>query len=175
MEHTQEQLNVAAAIRGRVRELRGRSGLKAAELADRLVELGVPWNRSIVANFEAGRRPNVSVVEWLALAQVLNVAPVHLLVPPDAPNDGAYEVTPNLSASVEDVRAWVRGYYPIKSDNLVQFNRETPREEWGWIRPRPSEELEDRLRAVQYNRAQLEERERQLKEELRARLGGEDG
>ncbi|MGW6785393.1 helix-turn-helix transcriptional regulator [Streptomyces sp. NPDC054987] len=175
MEHTDGPLDVAEAIRGRVRELRGRSGLTAAELANELKALGVPWNRSIVANFEAGRRPNVSVVEWLALAQVLNVAPVHLLVPPDAPNEGSYQVAPELTASVEDVRAWIRGYYPIKSANLVQFHRESPRDEWGSIHPRPSEELEDRLRAVQYNRAQLEERERQLKDELRARTGGLDG
>lgn len=166
---------MATAIRGRVRELRGRSGLKAAELAERLVDLGVPWNRSIVANFEAGRRPNVSVVEWLALAQALNVAPVHLLVPPDSPNGGTYNVTPKLSASVEDVRAWVRGFYPLATDNASQFHREAPRAEWGAVRMKPSDDLQERLEAVRANREQLEAYERQLLAQVQAQEAGQDG
>jgi transcriptional regulator with XRE-family HTH domain len=138
MEHTTEALAPVDVIRARVKELRGRSGMTAADLAERLAELGVNWNRSIVANFEGGRRPTVSVVEWLALAQVLNVAPVHLLVPTDAPAGTPYLVTPNREASVEDVRDWVRGIVPLYSDNPTRFRQETPPEEgfpFAWVRP----------------------------------------
>ncbi|WP_420035078.1 helix-turn-helix domain-containing protein [Streptomyces sp. cg28] len=157
---------VMEVLRARVKELRGRNGWSGADLGERLAELGVPWNRSVVANFESGRRPAVSVVEWLALAQVLNVAPVHLLVAPDASDGEPYRVTPDLVAPAQDVRAWIRGQYPISSDNLAQFHREAPSEEWGWITPRPAESVEDRLRAVQTNIARLGERERQLQAEL---------
>ncbi|MDX2675799.1 helix-turn-helix domain-containing protein [Streptomyces sp. NY05-11A] len=133
MEHTTEALAPVNVIRARVKELRGRSGITAAELAERLTALGVNWNRSIVANFEGGRRPGVSVVEWLALAQVLNVAPLHLLVPPDAPDDAPYLFTPQRWADVRDVRNWVRGFVAINSENPQRFFREGPREEWEYL------------------------------------------
>ena len=41
------------------------------------------WTRIVVTKLETGRRQSVSVEELLALAYVLNVAPVHLLVPWD--------------------------------------------------------------------------------------------
>lgn len=128
MKHTDDAAAPVETLRKRVKELRGRAGLTAVELADQLSKLGVPWNRSIVANFEAGRRPSVSVVEWLALAQVLDVAPLHLLVSPDAQATDLYQVTPNRTAPVPAVREWIRGYYPLNA-NAVQFERETPRGE----------------------------------------------
>lgn len=102
--------------------------MTGAQLAEQMVRQGVPWNRSIVANFEAGRRPSVSVTEWLALAQVLNVSPLHLLVSPDAKPEDAYQVTPTRAASVVEVREWVRGYHALNADETL-FERETPRGE----------------------------------------------
>lgn len=148
MEHTTEALAPVDVIRARVKELRGRSGMTAADLAERLADLGVNWNRSIVANFEGGRRPTVSVVEWLALAQVLNVAPVHLLVPTDAPAGTPYLVTPTREATVEDVRDWVRGIVPLNSENPQRFHQEVPPEEgrFPWVRPTDTHEWVDRKR-----------------------------
>lgn len=128
MKHTPEVAAPVETIRKRVKELRGRAGLTAAEVAEKLSGLGVDWNRSIVANFEAGRRPSVSVVEWLALAQVLDVAPLHLLVSPEARTTDLYQVTPTRTAPVMAVREWVRGYYPLNADE-IRFDRETPRGE----------------------------------------------
>lgn len=99
-----------AVIAGRVRELRRRRGWTAADLGARLTEHGVPWNRSIVANFESGRRPDVSVRELLALAVVLDIAPVNLLVPLGSE---PYQVTPDRTESADTVRAWVRGEQPL--------------------------------------------------------------
>ncbi|MFI0144381.1 helix-turn-helix domain-containing protein [Streptomyces globisporus] len=119
-----------STLRGRVKELRGRAGMSAEALSARLQGLGVKWNRSIVANFEAGRRPSVSVVEWLALAQALEVAPLHLLISPDAKatDEYAYAPEPGCTAPTPMVREWVRGYYPLNADP-GKFDRETPRNE----------------------------------------------
>ncbi|MFD5472927.1 helix-turn-helix domain-containing protein [Streptomyces sp. NPDC127105] len=169
MEHTTEALSPVDVIRARVKELRGRSGMTAADLAERLTELGVKWNRSIVANFEGGRRPTVSVVEWLALAQVLNVAPVHLLVPTDVPPETQYRIAPNREASVEDVRDWVRGIVPLYSENPQRWHQEMPPEEgfpFMWVRPTDSADGVDRKTMAL--RSWADERERR-------RLGGDDG
>ncbi|WP_187451767.1 helix-turn-helix domain-containing protein [Streptomyces parvus] len=166
-----EELDVMSVVRARVKELRGRNGWSGAELGEHLSAVGVAWNRSIVANFEAGRRPSVSAVELLALAQVLNVAPIHLLVPPDAEGDRLYEVTPALAAPVADVRAWIRGYYPLKADNLSQFHREAPRAEWGAVRMKSSNDPQEQLDAVRASLENLKDYERQLA----AQVGEQDG
>jgi transcriptional regulator with XRE-family HTH domain len=95
-----------------VKELRGRKGWSGAELGEHLSRLGIPWNRSVVANFESGRRPAVSVQELIALAVVLDVAPVNLLVPLDSE---PYRLT---SAGTEpfssgEVWRWMRGQQPL--------------------------------------------------------------
>lgn len=131
MEHTGEVATPVDTIRRRVKELRGRSGMTAADLASQLSALGVPWNRSIVANFEGGRRTTVSVVEWLALAQVFNVAPLHLIVPPHEPEDLQYQVTPAGTATIREVRGWVCGHWPLGGGNVAQFHREAPTPTWG--------------------------------------------
>ncbi|MFE1346984.1 hypothetical protein ACFW57_20600, partial [Streptomyces sp. NPDC058757] len=71
-----------------------------------------PWNRSVVANFESGRRPAVSVQELLALAVALDVAPVNLLVPLDSE---PYKVTPTGTEphSSGEVWRWMRGQHPL--------------------------------------------------------------
>lgn len=99
---------VMDAVRARVKELRGRKGWSGADLGEQLSKLGVPWNRSVVANFESGRRPAVSVQELLALALVLDVAPVNLLVPL---HSEPYQVTPKGTdpQNALDVWSWMRG------------------------------------------------------------------
>jgi len=108
------------AIAARVRKLRTDRGWSGRRLGEALSGVGVPWDRSIVANFENGRRPSVSVEEWLALAYVLDVAPMHLLVPP---HDGYLHVLPQAptdepassDAVIEtaSARAWISGSQPL--------------------------------------------------------------
>ncbi len=131
MKHTRVPIGPVETVRRRVKELRGRSGMTAADLAEQLSSRGVPWNRSIVANFEGGRRNTVSVVELLALGDVFNVAPVHLLVPVDAAADADYQVTPNSTATVEEVRRWICGEMPLGDGDVTQYHRETPRKPTG--------------------------------------------
>ncbi|MET9128613.1 helix-turn-helix domain-containing protein [Streptomyces antibioticus] len=101
-----------SVVRGKVKELRRRKGLTAAELGERLAELGVPWNRGIVTNFELGRRPAVSVQELLALAHVFDVAPASLLVPLDSE---PYRITPEGTDPVNSADAWlwITGHRPL--------------------------------------------------------------
>lgn len=83
--------------------------MSAQQLAEKMSAVGIGWDRSIVANLENGRRATVSVEEFLALAYVLDVAPVYLLLPVDD-ETAHYAYTPNRTAEVWRVREWVRGH-----------------------------------------------------------------
>lgn len=183
MEHTESPADPVDAIRKRVKELRGKRGWNAEELGQRLEAAGIPWNRSIVANFESGRRRPLTVVEWLALARVLDVAPLNLLVPLV---DGNYLVTPEESAPNSDVRAWVRGQRPLNGTDEHAFFTEVSLDD---LRqriedvqtaleldgPKPGESLEDKQlrearRMTKQNRAIKASEEQQAGED-----GGVDG
>ncbi|WP_158073109.1 helix-turn-helix domain-containing protein [Streptomyces kebangsaanensis] len=126
----EEIKGVMDALRARVKELRGRNGWSGAELGDRLAALGVPWNRSVVANFESGRRPAVSVQELLALAHVLDVSPSGLLVPLDSE---PYRITPEGTEPVNSADAWlwITGRRPLPGSSKASerlFFTEAPTE-----------------------------------------------
>ncbi|MGW1137613.1 helix-turn-helix domain-containing protein [Streptomyces zhihengii] len=126
------------AVARRVREVRAARGMSAQQLADALAAEGIAWQRSTVAKLENGNRENVSLTEWLALAAVLNVAPVHLLLPL-AGEDAQYLATPTRAEDIERVRGWVRGHYPLPGGNVVKFQDEMPEEERGVIHVPPSQ------------------------------------
>ncbi|MGW2587987.1 helix-turn-helix domain-containing protein [Streptomyces virginiae] len=126
MDHT-HQAEPVGTISERARRLRRLKDWTAAELGERMASLGVPWDRSIVANLENGRRKSVSVSEWLALAVALDVAPVHLLVPPEG---GRYRPTPELEYEASTVRAWIRGEEPLPGVDPRTFRMEAPEGEW---------------------------------------------
>lgn len=121
-------------IAQRVKDLRKRQKLTAEQLADRMREVGVPFDKTVIANLETGRRRFVTVQELLALAYVLSVAPVHLLVPPldAAESDQApYSITPEGPTSVPSfMRAWIRGQTPIGRVDARQYFSEVPEAEW---------------------------------------------
>jgi transcriptional regulator with XRE-family HTH domain len=126
-----EPLAPHRAIAGRVRALRTQHGWSAQRLAEELASVGIAWDRSIVANFENGRRAGVSVEEFLALAYVLSVAPVHLLVPTDAVDMTPYRITPEGDPRrVEWVRAWIRGQAPLGVVDPRRYFAEVPTSEW---------------------------------------------
>lgn len=55
--------------------------MSAQQLADECKKLGMPIQRSVIANFENGRRANVSVAELLVFAAALKVSPMELVFP----------------------------------------------------------------------------------------------
>jgi len=113
-------------IASRVKELRQRKGWSPRELGEHLAARTgetVRWDRFTVGNLENGKRQNVTVQELLALARVLDVAPVHLLVPVD-------EVSVQISAvearPASLVRAWVRGEYALPGTDERTYRAEVP-------------------------------------------------
>lgn len=138
-----------------MRELREKRRMTAKQLAARMAQLGIKWDRSIVANLEIGRRSLVSVEELLALAYVLDVSPVHLLIPL---GDEWYAVTPTQAVYSGRAREWIRGTHPLPSTDPRLYFAEVPTEEY--VPPQPVSEEEQRQR-----REQRLARLRQLEEE----------
>lgn len=111
------------AIAQQVKERRKARGWSAQRLADEMKAVGIPWQRSTVANLENGRRPVVGVDELLALAVVLGVNPVLLLVPLDLADDEPYSVAGNTTTAGR-VREWVSGQdLLVKPRTLVELAR----------------------------------------------------
>lgn len=131
MEQRREALDPRQAIAARVKEARTRRGWTAQALADRCAAAGMPGlDRSTLAKIEAGRRQRIGVEELLTLAYVLDVAPVHLLVPID--EAGEYRVTP--AGEVFDfgvVRDWVRGFDGLPESDGRMYRSEVPAHEFG--------------------------------------------
>jgi transcriptional regulator with XRE-family HTH domain len=124
-------------VAARVRDVRTKRKLKVADLAERCAAIGAPQLTAqaiykIEGQRESATRPprQVTVDELLALAAALNVAPVHLLVPPDG-NDVPYRVTSKITSWRFPVRAWIRGAGPIDPDaDPREFFAEVPRGEF---------------------------------------------
>ncbi|MEJ8645293.1 helix-turn-helix transcriptional regulator [Streptomyces sp. MS1.HAVA.3] len=147
MAHT-EPLTPTGTVAKRVREVRKRRGLTAEQLALKLREQGIPWDRYTVNKLENGKRQNISLTEWLALAEVLNVAPVHLLTPTDTVEGDQYQVTPERAVPVAHAREWVRGHDYLDGADPRSFHAETPREEWNrnWL-PLDQDAFQELLKA----------------------------
>jgi transcriptional regulator with XRE-family HTH domain len=126
-------MTVSDITAARVREVRKRRGWQPADLAARCAELGAPHlTENVIENIEsrsarASKRPRaVTVDELLALAGALNVAPVHLLVPPDD-TDAAYSVTATVTEQAADVRGWIRGEQPLGAADPRPYYAESDR------------------------------------------------
>jgi transcriptional regulator with XRE-family HTH domain len=107
---------VSDVVAARIREVRKRRGWQPAELARRCAQLdGKKWTENTIENIEGGRRRGgshrraVTVDELLTLAAALNVAPLHLMVPPDD-DDRPYPVAPGTAATASAARRWIRGF-----------------------------------------------------------------
>lgn len=81
--------------------------MSAQQLANRCEELGLPIGRSVLANFESGRRPAISVPELLVLARALGVSPVALVAPID--HDDTVEILPGQDVPAYDAMVWLSG------------------------------------------------------------------
>ncbi|MFD4975614.1 helix-turn-helix domain-containing protein [Streptomyces sp. NPDC058424] len=80
---TQEDwsMRLGRCIAAEVKRYRHIRGMSAQQLSDACAALGHPIARSVIANFESGRRPTISVAEVLVFARALGVPPVLLLYP----------------------------------------------------------------------------------------------
>jgi transcriptional regulator with XRE-family HTH domain len=122
---SREPVSPTDLLARRVKESRRRLDLTAAELAERMTAAGFAWDRFTVQNLENRRRKTVSLDEVLALACVLQVAPVHLLLPLDD-EDAQVSVTDERSAPAWQVREWIIGRRPPlqwKQDDRLYFSQ----------------------------------------------------
>jgi transcriptional regulator with XRE-family HTH domain len=142
-------------VAARVREVRGKRHLTVAELAERCAAIGAPDLTAQALYKLEQRRPGklrprpVTVDELLALGAALNVAPDHLLVPPDDYSK-PYRVTSGISERAIHVRHWIRGEIPLPDADFRDYFGEVPLTEYkelvetagtGW--PLPPEEAPD--------------------------------
>lgn len=131
MSPNEEPLRPTRVIASRVKELRKRQGLTAAQLAEHMTATGFKWDRFTVQNLESGRRASLTVDEFLSLAYLLSVAPVHLLVPTDVEEVAPYQLIPNGPRfGPWMVRAWLRGQTPIGKVDARRYFSEVPEDEW---------------------------------------------
>jgi transcriptional regulator with XRE-family HTH domain len=99
---------LAGGVARRVRRYRLKRGLSVQKLADICAEeYGLPIKRTVLANFEAGRRPALSVAELLILARILQVPPVLLLFP--VGQETGSEVLPGTSVDTWSAAKWFTG------------------------------------------------------------------
>lgn len=100
---------VAQQVRRRRLEL----GISVQKFADICTEqYGLPLKRSVLANFEGGRRPALSVVELLVFARILAVPPTELLFP--VGREDQTEILPGMPADTWAALKWFTG----ESDRL---------------------------------------------------------
>jgi transcriptional regulator with XRE-family HTH domain len=122
----------------RVRDVRIKRKLKVAQLAERCAAAGAPHLTAqaiykIEGQRESATRPprQVTVDELVALGVALNVAPLHLLVPPDDYKK-AYLLTSTISERAVYVRHWIRGEIPLPGADPREYFAEVPRTEYEW-------------------------------------------
>lgn len=138
----------------RVKELRKRRGWSAQKLAEEMAGVGVPWERMVVTKLENGRRASLTVEELLALAYVLDVAPLHLLVPPVDDGDKAgpfYKIVPSLGFPIRDVRAWIRGRDEAPGQDPRLYFSEVPTDDTDPA-PKTSADIAAESARIQYHR-----------------------
>ncbi len=113
---------ITALVADRVRELRNSSGLSQAELAAKMVKLGIPWTRLTVVNLEkrskearerggAGGRDAVTAQELLALATVFDVPLPWLLIDPMAVS--AVPIAKGVEVDPWTALLWLVGKEPL--------------------------------------------------------------
>ena len=101
------------AVARQVRRRRLEIGLSVQKVADICTEeYGLPIKRSVLANFEGGRRPALSVVELIVLARILAIPPAELLFP--VGREDQTEVLPGVPTDTSAAMKWFTG----ESDRL---------------------------------------------------------
>lgn len=99
-------------------------------------------DRSTIANIETGRRQRIGVDEWLTLAFVLGVAPLHLLLPRG--EDDPVTVAPKVTVTAGAARRWATGREPLPGQDERTFRFEVPESE----HQRRSQRLQEAQTAV---------------------------
>ncbi|MBO0917504.1 helix-turn-helix domain-containing protein [Streptomyces laculatispora] len=114
---------LALSIAAEVRRHRQAQGLSAQQLSDRCAAIGMPIQRSVLANLESGRRTTVTVAEVLVLAHALGVPPGVLMFP--VGHESQSESLPGGYMEPYAAVEWISGRVFIDQDVSDEFF-ETP-------------------------------------------------
>lgn len=104
----------ALSIASEVRSHRLAQGLSAQQLSDRCASLGMPIQRSVIANLESGRRTTVTVAELVILAAALQVPPAILVFP--VGQDVNAEVLPGAYQEPLAAVEWMAGHVAFSNE-----------------------------------------------------------
>lgn len=92
---------VSKLIAENLKALRKRADLSAAEVSKRTADMGHPISRSVISDFESGRKKNISVPDFLVLAYALDALPLELLY---GSQRDRVAVLPDLTVAIDE--AW---------------------------------------------------------------------
>lgn len=108
MSEEEWRTRLVQVIAQQVRSYRLERGLSVQRLADICTEeYGLPIKRSVLANFEGGRRPALSLVELLVIARILKVPPAQLVFPVGL--EETTEVLPGMPVDTWSALKWFTG------------------------------------------------------------------
>lgn len=102
---------VGRTITTEVRRLRVEQGLSAQQLSDRCKQLGMEIPRTVLSNFENGRRTNITVAETLVLGAALGVPPAALIFPAGTLEE--VEILPGERMDPMLAIEWLSGEAPL--------------------------------------------------------------
>ncbi len=126
-----EAVSPLGRIAEMVKTLRKDRGWSAEKLAQLMTAAGVPWERMVVTKLELGKRQTITVEEWLALSYVLEISPVHLLVPYEA-DDIPYRAIPaGRPYSSAEMRRWVAGEDTLEGVDIIRVASHVPEDQKG--------------------------------------------
>lgn len=111
---------LALSVAHEVRRHRQAQGLSAQQLADRCAEIGMPIQRSVLANLESGRRTTVTIAEVLVLAAALEIPPALLVFPVGRVDK--FAMLPDFEANPLAAVDWFGGIRPPDSRHRFSSN-----------------------------------------------------
>lgn len=123
----------------RIREVRKKQGMTAAQLARLCADRGYPeLTTQALSNIESGRRDKegrrrryVTADELMALAVVLEVAPVYLLIPPlPSPDQPLPDDAAERHTLARVWQSFIKGEKPLPGMDPQRFLSEVPPEEF---------------------------------------------
>ncbi|WP_166387708.1 helix-turn-helix domain-containing protein [Catellatospora methionotrophica] len=113
---------VAATVASQVKRLREDRKISAQQLADACAGLGYPLQRSVLANFESGRRQTVTLADVYVLAQALGVPPLALMVPVGVAE--SVEILPGSDVPIVEAMKWLAGEEALPGSDWDGASRE---------------------------------------------------
>ena len=106
---------VAQGVGRAVLAVRTERGMSIKDVSSACEATGHKMGRMVISNLEGGKRESVSTAELLVLARALDVSPLSLLLPPDAPT----EVAPGIVLDAGEARAWFVGAEPPRTITIT--------------------------------------------------------